>query len=446
MRVLLLLGAACHPAVALHRPLVAGARARQPVAAAAGAPPAVLCVGECLFDGLPAGVFLGGAPLNVAVHLSALGVRTSFASAVGDDRLGVEAVRRLESRGVDTSLVSTVAAETGFVTVELDDAGDASYEFATPAAWDLVPSDGVADAAGVADAVVYGTLASRAAATREAIREARMSARLAVCDINLRPPFDDAELVAEAARGADLLKLADEEVAAVAAALQAAADDIVRRFADADAVADAEAAAAAVAAAEGLDAGGAVGAAIAAAALGRAAGAACVVVTRGAAGAVLWQRGNSVGIGGEEAFSSGGYGCGHAVGSGGGSGGGAGVTVDTVGAGDAFLAALLSSRLSGACAAEALEAGCRLGAFVASRQGATPEHDAAAIAALEPAGGGASVCLTRELLEARAAVTGAGRPLPMQGGAAVECVGEPSIDPSVVAAARAGDSEWANEG
>ena len=387
----------------------------------ASAPPAVLCVGECLFDGLPDGIFLGGAPLNVAVHLSELGVRTSFASAVGDDRLGVEAVRRLQSRGVDTSLVSTVAAETGFVTVELDDAGDASYEFATPAAWDLVPTDGVASAAGAVDAVVYGTLASRAAATRAAIGAARASARLAVCDINLRPPFDDAVVVAEAARGADLLKLADEEVVAVAAALQAHG-----------AAVDVDAAAAAVAAAEGLGSGGAIGAAVAAAALGRAAGASCVVVTRGAAGAVLWERvggGGSGGEGGgeeaaeEEAFSCGGY----AVGSG---------TVDTVGAGDAFLAALLSRRLLGASAAEALEAGCRLGAFVASRPGATPAHDAAAIAALAPVGP-SSVCLTRELL---------GAAQPRQGGAAVACVGEPSIDPSVVAAARAGDSEWANEG
>ena len=121
-------------------------------------PPSVLCVGECLFDALPSGVFLGGAPLNVACHLSQLGAKASFASAVGDDRLGREALRRLRARGVDVDLVATdAAAETGFVTAEVDEAGDATYTFATPAAWDSVPEDGLAAAAAAADAVVFGT-------------------------------------------------------------------------------------------------------------------------------------------------------------------------------------------------------------------------------------------------------------------------------------------------
>ena len=97
----------------------------------------VLCVGECLFDALPSGIFLGGAPLNVACHLSELGAQSSFASAVGDDRLGREALRRLRGRGVDVDLVAIdTTAETGFVTAEVDEAGDATYTFATPAAWE----------------------------------------------------------------------------------------------------------------------------------------------------------------------------------------------------------------------------------------------------------------------------------------------------------------------
>ena len=95
-------------------------------------PPSVLCVGECLFDALPSGIFLGGAPLNVACHLAELGAQASFASAVGDDRLGRDALRRLRARGVDVDLVATDAtAETGFVTAEVDAAGDATYTFAT---------------------------------------------------------------------------------------------------------------------------------------------------------------------------------------------------------------------------------------------------------------------------------------------------------------------------
>ena len=135
---------------------------------AAAPQPRVLCVGETLFDGLPNGIFLGGAPLNVACHLASLGASVQYASAVGNDRLGIDAVRRLNNRGLDTNLVSTTdAAETGFVTAQIDASGDASYEFVTPAAWDyLEPSAELEAAASAADAVVYGTLASRDARTR----------------------------------------------------------------------------------------------------------------------------------------------------------------------------------------------------------------------------------------------------------------------------------------
>ena len=120
----------------------------------------VLCIGETLFDGLPSGVFLGGAPLNVACHLSLLSVHTSYASAVGNDRLGLEAIRRLNGKGVDTQLIRSVdGMETGFVTAHIDEAGDATYEFVTPAAWDAIDSDGIASAAATADAVVFGKLA-----------------------------------------------------------------------------------------------------------------------------------------------------------------------------------------------------------------------------------------------------------------------------------------------
>ena len=77
-------------------------------------------------------------------------VDVHYASAVGLDRLGAEALRRLKSRGVNTSLVDVrLTEETGFVTVSLDESGDATYEFLTPAAWDFIKIDGVADEARV---------------------------------------------------------------------------------------------------------------------------------------------------------------------------------------------------------------------------------------------------------------------------------------------------------
>ena len=183
--------------------------------------PNVLCVGETLFDGLPSGIFLGGAPLNVAAHLSHMGSSTCYASAVGRDRLGVEACRRLTASGVDVRLVATIdEAETGFVSVDIDENGDASYTFATPAAWDFVPSDNVAEAAAAADALVYGTLSQRAPATRATVAAARASAQYTVCDANLRPPYDSADVVGESVCGVDCLKLNDEELIAVARAVR----------------------------------------------------------------------------------------------------------------------------------------------------------------------------------------------------------------------------------
>ena len=72
--------------------------------------PSILSVGETLYDSLPKGVFLGGAPLNVAVHAAQLGAHSIYASAVGDDVLGADARRRLEEAGVDTTLIQTQIA------------------------------------------------------------------------------------------------------------------------------------------------------------------------------------------------------------------------------------------------------------------------------------------------------------------------------------------------
>ena len=323
-----------------------------------GLKPSVLCIGECLFDGLPAGIFLGGAPLNAAVHLQQRGVNAAFASAVGSDRLGREAARRLRSRDVDVSLLKVVdETETGFVEVDIDEKGDASYTFNDPAAWDFCSPAGIAEAAAQADAVVYGTLGQRAQMTRAAISAASDASSYAVCDINLRPPYDGAEMVAAAVDGVDLLKLNDEELLPVAESLRSTAqgDDGKRWRADAACAAASDAEAARTA----------VSVAAAAAAIGRASSASTVVVTRGAEGAVLWDEASP-----DEAWSCDGFAPPGAA------------VVDSVGAGDGFLAAFLASKLQGGSAAESLEAGCRVGAYVAGQSGATPRLDDLQIAAL----------------------------------------------------------------
>src|ERR671938_1709939 len=101
--------------------------------------PEILCVGEVLWDALPAGLFLGGAPFNVACHLRATGAEVSIVSRVGADRLGEEVLRRAPWYGVGADLIQIdPALPTGLVRATLDDAGNAEYEILEPAAWDAI--------------------------------------------------------------------------------------------------------------------------------------------------------------------------------------------------------------------------------------------------------------------------------------------------------------------
>jgi fructokinase len=239
----------------------------------------VLTIGECLWDGLPSGCFLGGAPLNVAAHLAARGAKAKFAAAVGDDRLGKDALRRLNLLGVDTSCVQVVAElETGFVTAELDHAGCATYTFVTPAAWDALAADDptLLAAAAETDALVFGSLSQRDPRTRAAVKQAvgiaRAAGALVAYDVNLRPPHTPPHLIAESCGyGVDLLKLNDAEVEQVARAV--GCDAGVRYALEAAAAAGRPEAGEAFVCAAG--------------AIADAVGAQAVVITRGAEGAVM---------------------------------------------------------------------------------------------------------------------------------------------------------------
>ena len=253
------------------------------VVAVAGSVPRVLTIGECLWDGLPSGCFLGGAPLNVAAHLAAKGAAVSYISAVGDDRLGKDALRRLQLLGVDVSCVQLVHdLETGFVTAEIDAQGCATYTFVTPAAWDALDATDpkLLAAASNTDALVFGSLSQRDHRSRAAVKQtvitAKASGALIAYDVNLRPPHTPPEIVQQScAYGIDILKLNDEEVEAVARALDCG-----------DGVKYAQEAAAAAATKGGKsDAGSAL--ICAAGALADAAGAQTVVITRGPDGAVM---------------------------------------------------------------------------------------------------------------------------------------------------------------
>lgn len=183
--------------------------------------PKVVSLGEVLWDLLPSGPVLGGAPSNFACHVAGLGGDAALVSRVGDDDLGREARRLLAAKGVCLDALGTdPTAPTGTVGVELAADGQPKFTIHENVAWDRITAD---DAARVvvaaADAVCFGSLAQRTPAVRSAIRTLLGALRpgvLRIFDINLRPPFDDPDTLTDSLRAADVLKLNDGELAVLA--------------------------------------------------------------------------------------------------------------------------------------------------------------------------------------------------------------------------------------
>lgn len=192
----------------------------------------ILALGEVLWDVFPDGPRFGGAPANFACACAELGggsVRAVLGSAVGRDQLGNEARRRLGEHGVDTALVTTVAAETGQVLVSLDAAGKASYRFIDDPAWDhLTATPELLNTAGQADVICFGTLGQRAPESRDTIRAAVNATRpdaLRILDINLRAPHWTADVLLDSLPLANVVKLNDEELPLVAGVLGIQGDE-----------------------------------------------------------------------------------------------------------------------------------------------------------------------------------------------------------------------------
>jgi fructokinase len=181
----------------------------------------ILSIGEVLWDLLPSGRVLGGAPANFAVHALAMGAQGRLLSRVGSDALGTEILSRLSSRGMDTSLIqidSTLA--TGTVAVNLDQGGQPHYTIHENVAWDaLAFAQAGREAAAVADAVCFGTLGQRSAASREAIQRSVAASppqALRVFDINLRQSFYSRQIIETSLGLANILKLNEAELPVLA--------------------------------------------------------------------------------------------------------------------------------------------------------------------------------------------------------------------------------------
>ena len=283
--------------------------------------PTILCAGEMLWDVLPGGEFIGGAPLNVASHCARLGARALLVTRLGKDERGRRALEGAKANGIDLSLMQIDAKlPTGEARAVLDAQGAARYEFLSPAAWDaLTATPAALAAAAAADAFVYGTLGQRDVRSREAIGQLARAARWRVFDPNLRAPHIDRALCEAGLRGAGLVKVNEEECVLFAewfggaATPEALWTTLAKKFA--------------------IEA---------------------LCVTLGAAGSRLHWRGQWYAQGTVPIK-----------------------VADTVGAGDSFLAMLMCELLAGRDAPTALARAARLASYVASQSGAVPAYDAA---------------------------------------------------------------------
>src|SRR5258706_11701834 len=159
-------------------------------------------IGELLWDLLPGGRQMGGAPANFAYHARALGAEATVISRVGDDDLGRELLRRLEELGLPSDCVEVDRSfPTGTVTVEIARDGQPQFTIHEGVAWDHLPGEPAARlAVSKADAVCFGTLAQRLEPSRSTIRAlvaAAPAAALRILDVNLRQQYYSREIIEE---------------------------------------------------------------------------------------------------------------------------------------------------------------------------------------------------------------------------------------------------------
>lgn len=177
----------------------------------------VVGLGEVLWDMLPAGKHLGGAPANFAYIAQLLGARAAIASRVGADELGTSAIELLQAAGIDVSCMQIDPFHhTGTAVAKLEEDGTARYQITQNAAWDhLAWTPELAELAERADAVCFGSLAQRSPDSRRTVRRFLESTKpdcLRVFDVNLRPPFWERDTLIDSFHRATVAKLNEEEL------------------------------------------------------------------------------------------------------------------------------------------------------------------------------------------------------------------------------------------
>lgn len=180
----------------------------------------VVGMGEALWDVLPEGKKIGGAPANFAYHVSQFGLPSCVVSAIGDDALGKEIIENFTSKGLD-QLIAEVPYPTGTVQVKIDQTGIPLYDIKENVAWDNIPYTEHLDAlAKRTKAVCFGSLAQRNVVSRETINHfldtmPKDDDSLIVFDVNLRQGFYNKEILCKSMQNCNILKINDEELITV---------------------------------------------------------------------------------------------------------------------------------------------------------------------------------------------------------------------------------------
>ncbi len=180
----------------------------------------VVGMGEALWDVLPEGKKIGGAPANFAYHVSQFGLNSRVVSAVGEDKLGTEILDNFRAKQLNC-MIETVPYPTGTVQVELDAEGVPCYDIKEGVAWDNIPfTPALADLARHTRAVCFGSLAQRSVVSRQTINSfldamPQDDNVLKIFDVNLRQSFYTKEILCNSFSKCNILKINDEELVTV---------------------------------------------------------------------------------------------------------------------------------------------------------------------------------------------------------------------------------------
>jgi len=276
--------------------------------------PKIACYGEILWDVFPDKKRLGGAPLNVALRLHSFGAKVAMISAVGKDDLGDVAISELEAQSLNTDFIQRPKKPTGEVTVILDQKGSASYTIQENVAWDAIEATKEnLKAVEEVDAFVIGSLAFRDSVNLKALEALIEKSKFTVFDLNLRAPFYELEIVVALMEAADMIKLNDEELELVVMVLGIEGKTLADELKQLSTMTETP----------------------------------TICVTLGAEGAMLLHK--------DTIYEQVGF---------------PAKVVDTVGAGDSFLATLIYGLRTGETPEDALEVACAVGSLVASKAGA----------------------------------------------------------------------------